>query len=211
MLRRFSTKILRNGYNKSSFSTLIVAEHNNKALSDPTFSAINAATKLSSKDISILIAGKNCESVAKQASEINEISKVLYCDNNIYENILPENLSKLVVECQNNNNYKHILGGVSSMSRDLLPRIAGELNISQISDIIDVVDDDTFVRPMYAGNAISKIKSTESLKIITVRCTSFQYKPTNNSNNAEIISIDACEPFPGIIITMFDIYNITAI
>ncbi len=149
---------------------LVVADHDNGTLAPATLNTVAAATAIGG-DIHLLVAGSGCGSVAEQASAVSGVSKVLHADNPALENRLAENVSLLVAEL--GKDYSHILASTSTDARNTMPRVAAMLDVDQISDIISVVSEDTFARPIYAGNAIATVQSNASIKVITVRSTGF--------------------------------------
>ncbi|KAK7002512.1 hypothetical protein SK128_027911, partial [Halocaridina rubra] len=154
-------------------STLVIAEHDNNNLTPITLSAITAAKKLGG-EVSCLVAGSNCVNVASQVSKVAGISKVLVADSEALVGFLPERLTPLVLATQNQFNFTHIVAGASAIGKSLLPRVAAKLDVAPISDIIEIKDADTFVRSIYAGNAILTLKSKDAVKVITVRGTNFE-------------------------------------
>ena len=152
-------------------TTLLVAEHDNDALSDAIHKAMNAA-QLIGEDVHILVAGKDCENVAKESSKIQGVSKVLLCNDDKYERNLAESYSELVSSIADD--YKTIVAASSTTSKNFMPRVAALLDVPMLSDIISVIDADTFERPIYAGNAIETIKISSEKRVITVRSTTFQ-------------------------------------
>ena len=152
-------------------TTLLIAEHDNKILNEANKKAMDAATKIG-EEVHILVAGKDCSEVANQASKIAGVSKVLLCDNPIYEKHMAESYADLVVEISSD--YNAILTTASTTGKNFMPRVAALLDVPQISEIINVIDSNTFERPIYAGNAIQTVKSLSDKKIITVRAPSFQ-------------------------------------
>ena len=152
-------------------SVLLIVEHNNKEIRPFTLNAITAASQIDT-DIHVLVAGNNCTGVAKAVSEISLVKKVLHAEAEYYENFLPENFAPLVVKI--NERYSHIISSANTFGKNLMPRIAALLNTSQVSDIIKVVSPDTFIRPIYAGNAFATVKSNDLKKCVTVRPTSFE-------------------------------------
>ena len=151
-------------------SVLVYAEHDNAALNKVTLSVV-AAAKAIGGDITVLVAGKGCAAVAEEAAKIDGVSKVLCADNDAYEHQLAENIADLVVELAAD--YGHILTAATTTGKNFAPRAAALLDVAQISEISDVIDGDTFKRPIYAGNAIATVKCTDAKKVITVRGTSF--------------------------------------
>ncbi|GHE86745.1 electron transfer flavoprotein subunit alpha/FixB family protein [Thalassotalea profundi] len=165
-------------------SILVYAEHDNKELKADTLKTVAAAQAIGG-DIHLLVAGHNCSPVSEQAAKINGVSKVLVADNAAYENQLAENVSLLVVELASD--YEHIIATALSIGKNFMPRVAALLDVAQISDIIGVESSDTFVRPIYAGNAIATVQSLDSKKVITVRSTAFDAVATDGS--AEIVAL----------------------
>ncbi|MFT5987124.1 MAG: electron transfer flavoprotein alpha subunit [Marinobacter psychrophilus] len=151
-------------------SILVIAEHDNSSLKQATLSVI-AAAKVIGGNIDVLVAGENVSAIAEAAAKADGVNKVMVADNAVYGHFLGENLSQLIVELAEG--YTHILAAAGSTGKDTMPRVAALLDVAQISDIIRVEAPDTFVRPIYAGNAIATIKSSDSVKVITVRPTGF--------------------------------------
>ncbi|MFT5759988.1 MAG: electron transfer flavoprotein alpha subunit [Alteromonadaceae bacterium] len=166
-------------------SILVFAEHDNSVLKTDTLKTVAAAQAIGG-DIHVLVAGANCQTVAEQAAKINGVSKVLVADNPAYEHQLAENISLLVTELASD--YEHILATALTTGKNFMPRVAALLDVAQISDIIAVESADTFVRPIYAGNAIATVQSLDSKKVITVRSTGFD--GVAQDGNAEIVAID---------------------
>ena len=152
-------------------TTLLISEHDNNSLAEANKKAMSAALKIG-EDVHVLVAGKDCARVAEEASKIEGVSKVLLCDDDIYQNHLAESYADLIVSIANG--YNSILAIASTTGKNCMPRVAALLDIPQISEIINVIDSETFERPIYAGNAIQTVKSLNSKKIITVRAPSFQ-------------------------------------
>lgn len=166
-------------------SILVFAEHDNSTLKAETLKTIAAAQAIGD-DITLLVAGFNCQSVVDAASKVNGVSKVLVADNTVYEHQLAENISLLVLELASD--YEHIIATALTTGKNFMPRVAALLDVTQISDIIAVESSDTFVRPIYAGNAIATVQSLDSKKVITVRATGFD--PVATDGNAEIVALD---------------------
>jgi len=155
-------------------SVLVLAEHDNRALKPATLNAVTAASEIAKAvggDVHILIAGKGCRPVAEAAAQIAGAAKVLLADDAAYEHGIAENLAPLVVALAPN--YSHVLAPATTSGKNLMPRVAALLDVMQISDISAVEGPDTFVRPIYAGNALATVQSKDPIKVITVRGTAF--------------------------------------
>lgn len=171
-LSNLQTKYAINKYSRN-LSSLIVAEHSNTGLSDATLHSITAAKKLGG-DITCLVAGTDCSAVAESLSKLDGVSKVLLAQNEKYKGFLPENLSPLICEAQKQYNFTHILATATSFGKNLLPRVAANLDVAALSDVSEIHDDSTFVRTIYAGNAVTVVKSNDNVKVLTVRSTTFE-------------------------------------
>tara|TARA_B100001175_G_scaffold309436_1_gene311129 strand:+ start:407 stop:1360 length:954 start_codon:yes stop_codon:yes gene_type:complete len=170
-------------------SVLLIAEHNNNEVKPFTLNAITAASQID-QDLHVIVVGNKSEEVAKSISEVPNVKKVIHIDNEIYENFLAENFTSVIVKQAEN--YSHIICSANTFGKNLMPRIAALLNTSQVSDIIKVISPDTFLRPIYAGNAFATVKSSDSKKCITIRPTSFE-PATTSGGSAEIVKVDAGE------------------
>ena len=168
-------------------SVLLIAEHNNKEVKPFTLNAISAASKIND-DVHVLVIGSNSEEVAKSISQVPNVKKVIHVNNPIYENYLAENYTSVIVKLSES--YSHIICSANTFGKNLMPRVAALLDVSQVSDITKVVSDDTFQRPIYAGNAFATVKSNDKIKCITVRPTSFDAAPTSGGS-AEIQNSEA--------------------
>ncbi|KOX65724.1 electron transfer flavoprotein subunit beta [Pseudomonas psychrophila] len=154
---------------------LVIAEHDGKALAPATLNTVAAAAKIGG-DINVLVAGQGIGAVAEAAAKIAGVAKVLVADNSAYAHQLPENVAPLVaalVQVGGGAGYSHILAAATSNGKNILPRVAAQLDVDQISEIVSVISADTFTRPIYAGNAIATVQSTAPVKVITVRATGF--------------------------------------
>ena len=160
-------------------SILVLAEHENGALRPASLSVISAATAIGG-DVVVLVAGSGMSAVAESAASVAGVSKVLVCDDAVYEHELAENLADLVLA--HAEGYSHILFGATAAGKNVMPRVSAMLDVSAISDIIEVKSADTFVRPIYAGNALATVKSTDSVKVIGVRVTSFEPAATEGGS-----------------------------
>jgi len=161
-------------------SILVVAEHDNSELKAATLNAVTAAREMG--DVSILVAGHGCDAVAQSAAKVNGVSKVLVADDPAFANGLAENVAALLVDLAGN--FSHIVGPATTSCKNILPRAAALLDVAQISEIIEVVTPDTFVRPIYAGNALATVQSADTPKIITVRGTAFEAAATEGGSAA---------------------------
>ena len=170
-------------------SILVVAENSNKEIKSSTLNSINAASKIND-DIHLVVIGNQCEDVAKKAALIEKVKKVIHIDDPQYENIIAESITPIIVSLSDK--YTHILAPASTFGKNLMPRVAALLDLSQISDVIRIENEDTFVRPIYAGNAFATVQSTENKKIITIRPTSFDPAYSEGgSANIEKVSFNA--------------------
>jgi electron transfer flavoprotein alpha subunit len=151
-------------------STLVLAEHDNVSLKAATLSAVTAASQMGG-DVHLLVAGANCSAAAEAAAAVAGVSKVLVADNAAYEHQLAENVSLLVAELAAD--YDNVVAAATSAAKNTLPRVAALLDVAQISEIMSVESADTFKRPIYAGNVIATVQSSDAKKVITVRATSF--------------------------------------
>jgi electron transfer flavoprotein alpha subunit len=149
---------------------LVVAEHTNAGLAPATLNTV-AAAKAIGGDIHVLVVGAGCGAAAEAAAKVAGVAKVLVADNAAFAYQLPENVAPLVAEL--GAGYSHILAAATSNGKNILPRVAAQLDVDQISEIIAVESADTFKRPIYAGNAIATVQSCAAVKVITVRATGF--------------------------------------
>jgi electron transfer flavoprotein alpha subunit len=152
-------------------SILVIAEHDNAALKPATLNTI-AAAKAIGGDITVLVAGAGCGAVAQAAAAVAGVNTVLLADHAVYANQLPENLADLVAELAGQ--ATHVLAPATTSGKNFMPRVAALLGVAQISDITEVKSADTFVRPIYAGNALATVQSSDAVKVITVRGTAFE-------------------------------------
>ncbi len=152
-------------------TTLLIAEHDNKVLKDSTSKALTAAKAIGG-DVHVLVAGQDCKPVAEAAAKLDGVAKVLVADAASYAHGLAEPLAALIVSLAGN--YDAIVAPATTSGKNVMPRVAALLDVMQISDVIKVVAPDTFERPIYAGNAIQTVKSSDAKKVITVRTSTFQ-------------------------------------
>jgi electron transfer flavoprotein alpha subunit len=171
-------------------STLILAEHTNSALSPATGKALTAA-KAMGGDIHILVAGSNCKAAAQAAAKLAGVSKVLVADAPQLEHGLAEEVAAVVLSLSGS--YSAIVAPATASGKNILPRVAAKLDVMQISDITKVVSADTFERPIYAGNAIQTVQSSEAKKVITVRTSAFAAAPEGGSASIETVAAPAAD------------------
>jgi len=168
-------------------SILVIAEHNNQDLGAATLATLSAAEKIGS-DITVLVMGSGCQSVADQAAACAVVSKVLLAEDTALENPTAESLAAIVVA--NAEGYSHILASATTSGKNFMPRVGAKLDVQPISDITAVESADTFKRPIYAGNAIATVQSTDAVKVITVRGTGFD-AANAEGGSASIEKVDA--------------------
>ncbi|GIU02350.1 electron transfer flavoprotein subunit alpha/FixB family protein [Shewanella algidipiscicola] len=149
---------------------LVIAEHDNASLKLDTAKVVACAHQIGS-DVDLLVAGENCATVAQAAKQLSGVRNVLVADNGAYAHGIAENLGALVVSIAND--YQHILASASSLGKDVLPRVAALLDVAQLSEVVEVVSEDTFVRPIYAGSAMATVQSLDAIKVMTVRVSAF--------------------------------------
>ncbi|WP_288129772.1 FAD-binding protein [Microbulbifer sp.] len=170
-------------------SILVIAEHDNAELKGATLNTI-AAAKAIGGDIDVLVAGSGCGAVGEAAAKVDGVTKVLVADNTAYEHQLAENVSKLVADL--GKNYSHVLAPATTTGKNMLPRAAALLDVQPISDIVGVEGADTFKRPIYAGNVIATVQSSDAIKVISVRTTAFDAVAAEGGS-AAVESVDAVE------------------
>ncbi len=164
---------------------LVIAEHDNKSLKDATHKTVSAAAKMGG-DVDILVAGKGVKDVAAQAAKIDGVRKVLVCDDDALEHQLAEPMQAVIIPLMDN--YDGALAADTTTGKNIMPRIAAKLDVMQISSITEVESSDTFVRPIYAGNAMATVKSSDSKKIVTVRPTAFDAAGEGGSASVEAVT-----------------------
>jgi electron transfer flavoprotein alpha subunit len=170
-------------------AVLLIAEHNNSNLKVYTLNAITAASKID-KEVHVLVAGNKCENVVKEVTKVSLVKKVLHSESLDYENFLAENLSPLIVKLAEK--YTHIISSANTFGKNFMPRVAALLDTSQISDIIKIESVDTFIRPIYAGNAFATVKSNDKKKCVTIRPTSFDPAP-KTGGSAQVEKVEAVD------------------
>jgi electron transfer flavoprotein alpha subunit len=161
---------------------LLLAEHDNATLSDQTAKTLTAATQIGG-DVTILVAGSGAQAIADEAAKLSGVSKVLLADDASYANALAEPLAALIVSLAGS--YDVIIAPATASAKNVLPRVAAHLDVAQVSEIIEVISADTFKRPIYAGNAIQTVQSTDAKKVITVRTATFAAAASGGSAPVE--------------------------
>jgi electron transfer flavoprotein alpha subunit len=151
-------------------SILVIAEHDNNALKPATLNTLSAAQQLGGA-IDVLVVGSNCQAVAEATKAVAGVNKVLVADNAAYAHILAENVAKLIAIL--GKSYSHIIAPATANGKDILPRVAALLDVNLVGDVMAVLSPDTFKRPIYAGNAIATVQSTDAIKVLTIRGTAF--------------------------------------
>ncbi|KAI7178660.1 electron transfer flavoprotein, alpha subunit [Hortaea werneckii] len=174
-------RVSRNAAIQRLLSTLAVLEQRDGKLNMSSLASISAAQKLGGS-IHGFVAGANTKQVAEEAAKVQGLEKVIYVDNAAYDKGLPENYAPLLVENIKKGGYTHILAGHSAFGKNLMPRVSALLDVQQLSDITGIEGEDTFIRPIYAGNAILTVKTADSPKIITVRGTAFDASATEGGS-----------------------------
>ena len=174
-------------------SILVLAEHNNEILKEATKKAITAASKIANP-VHVLVAGIDCANAANDAASTEGVEKVLLAENSQYKNMLSEPISELLIDLMSE--YDYLVSAATTNGKNILPRVAAKLDVSQISEIIGVINGKTFQRPIYAGNAIATVESSTDKNVITIRTTAFETAKESKST-AEISSI-GIEKNPGL-------------
>ena len=168
-------------------TTLVLAEHDNSVLNSATLNTVAAATRLGG-GIHVLVAGHSARAAAEAAAKITGVHKILLADDAVYAHALAEPLAALVTGLASS--YSHVLAPATSRGKNVLPRVAAQLDVAAISDVTAVVSEDTFERPIYAGNAIATVQSCDKVKVVTVRTTAFGAAAVG-AGSAEIESVPA--------------------
>jgi len=172
-------------------SILVIAEHNNIEVKSSTLNTINAASQLGS-EIEVLVLGSNIDNISKEISSYQYVSKVIFIDSEKFENAIAENIEPVILSLAEK--YSHILAPATTFGKNVMPRVAVKLDVAQISDIVNIESEDTFIRPIYAGNALATVKSKDTKKVITVRPTSFDVvAKEGGSGIVEQINLDIGE------------------
>lgn len=164
---------------------LVIGEHDNSTLRPSTLNTVTAAAALGT-EVDLLIAGADCSSVTDEASKVESVSRVLVSDDPSFADGLAENIAPLIASIAGN--YSHVLAPATTYGKNILPRASALLDVQQISDISGIESEDTFVRPIYAGNAMATVRSTDVLKLITVRTTAFDAAGMDGAASVETVS-----------------------
>lgn len=172
LARSALTRTLRQCAHRNA-STLVLADHANSALAPSTLHTVAAAQALGG-EISVLVSGNGSAEAAAEAAQIDGVSRVLVANSDALASNLSENLAQLMQGLQGKESFTHILGSTSAVSKGAMPRLAALLDVAAITDVTGVESEDTFVRPTYAGNAICKVQSSDSVKVLSVRSTAFE-------------------------------------
>lgn len=165
-------------------SILVIAEHNNQTLVSATLNTVTAAVQIGG-NIDILVAGSGSSAVSEEAAQISGVRKILHADDTAYENDTAENIAALIAKL--GADYSYLIAPASFFGKNIMPRVAAMLDVQQVSDIVGVESSDTFLRPIYAGNAIAKVKMNDDTKVITVRPTAFDKAETGGSASIEAV------------------------
>ncbi len=160
-------------------STLVIAEHDNSSMNVATLNSVAAAQAMGG-DIDILVIGTDCQAAAEQAAQVAGIGKVMVADNAAYAHSLAENVAPMIAEAAAG--YSHIMATATTTAKNIMPRVAALLDVQAISDISGVVSEDTFKRPIYAGNLIATVQSSDAIKVLTVRGTAFDAAPAEGGS-----------------------------
>lgn len=171
--------------------TLILVEHDHQIIKPNTYHAISAASHLSNS-LDLLIMGEGCETVAQQASTLPNITTVLVADHVVYAHQLAENCARLIADLSQT--YSYIIAGSSTFSKNILPRTAGLLSVGMISDVMQILSADTFIRPMYAGNVLATVKSKDTIKILSIRTTAFPPIEPSTQSSAMVQAVSTIIP-----------------
>ena len=166
-------------------TVLVIAEHDNQNLKSSTLNTITAATKFNN-EIHLIILGNGIDNLINNCQSLHEVSKILKCDHEKLENPIPEIMAPIISNISKN--YTHILAPASTFGKNLLPRLSALLDVTQISDVIEIQNNNTFVRPIYAGNAISTVETNQQINLLTIRPTAFD-KCEESGGNASIENI----------------------
>ena len=168
---------------------LVIIEHDNETVKQSSFSTITAAKEISDS-VEAIVLGQGLDSVINELKKSDHLKKIYKIDNELFKNPLAENLSNAIKKFAEDSDYTHILSPSSTFGKNMSPRLSALMDVQQISDITKIISDDTFERPIYAGNAIAKVKSSDQIKIITVRSTCFEPCALNSSVDVESLTVN---------------------
>ncbi|MCG9682323.1 FAD-binding protein [Vibrio sp. Isolate23] len=167
--------------------TLVIVEHDNQTLIADTLKTLSAASSLST-EISALVVGRACQRVVEQVAKVDIVKEVLVADSDAYQDQLAENCASLVQQVAAD--FTHVLAPATTFGKNLMPRVAALLDVGQLSDVIKIESEDTVIRPIYAGNALAKVKSSDRIKMMTIRSSAFDMVPIDDDSSAEIKPVD---------------------
>mmetsp|Transcript_57269 Transcript_57269/g.149207 ORF Transcript_57269/g.149207 Transcript_57269/m.149207 type:complete len:341 (+) Transcript_57269:78-1100(+) len=194
-LRSAASRCVASRATPRSYATLLVADHDNKALSKATLQAAAAAAKLpGSTSLDVLVLGKGCGDVAQECSKIDGVGKVLLAESDQLEHPVADTATEFFLSLQSKNSYSVISGVASSFCKEALPRLAAKLDVQPVTDIIAVGSEEgVFSRPMYAGNAVATVKSSDAVKILTFRPTAFEAAGQSGSAAVEPVAVETLQ------------------
>ncbi|XP_043197608.1 electron transfer flavoprotein subunit alpha, mitochondrial-like [Amphibalanus amphitrite] len=185
-----TSRLIQTGVLRRFQSTLVVAEHADSKLNAATLSAVTAAKQVG-HEITCIVAGADCKQVAAELSKVGGVSKLLVAEDAALEGLLPERVAPVLLAAHKQFNFSHIIAGATAFGKSVLPRVAAKLDVSPISDITGIQAPDTFVRTIYAGNAIQTLKAKDAVKVLTVRGTSFEPAEVSGGSAApEPLAVD---------------------
>ncbi len=173
-------------------SVLVIAEHDHQSIKPATLHAVSAAQQLN-QNVHVLVAGFNCEAAAQHAARIQGVNQVFLADSQSLAHQLAENISAQVLQLARQ--YTHVLAASTAFSKNVLPRVAAQLDVAQLSDVIHILTQDTFQRPIYAGNVIATVQSLDRIKVLTVRSTHFPIASVVTSSSSPILPVQAVGDF----------------
>lgn len=180
----------------SNLSTLVVAEHDNQTVSVDTLRTLQAATHLQAEgsmlEVSVLVIGYQCQPVVDLLSKLTCVSKVLVADSQTYQHALAENYSELIANV--GRDFSHILASATTFGKNIMPRVSALLDVGQLSDVTSIEGVDEVIRPVYAGNAMARVKSNDAIKVITVRSSAFDAVEASEGEPCSIQSLDTDIP-----------------
>jgi len=178
------------GRGRRALSTLLVAEHDGKTLSDATLAAVTACSQM--RPTTLLVAGDACKEAAESAAAVAGVDSVLLLEDASLAKGVAEDWAPLVLGVQKAGGHTHVVSGATTFSKGLLPRVAAQLDVAQLSDVIEVKDESTFVRPIYAGNALSTVQSHDDVKVLTIRPTAFD-KAATEGGSASVSAVEGVD------------------